>query len=143
MAKKTEEVKILTVAERREELERQLADLDVLENIEDEIKGLAKRYEDWYKSELTSSRCVGKEEEQAKNYDGELLFQMPDDYHTYTKAEIINKGFDFSDAKPYYRDKWETYDVTFDELSSYSQRRAEAYQRLANFFKNLDVLGVK
>ena len=136
------EKKRLTVAEQRDLLEKQMADLEILEQIEDEINGLIKRYQEWYDGECKVSYEDGLEDEQAKNYNGELLYKYkePDGYsRTLTEKEIRDKGYDFEKAEPYFRIKYRTETRELDDLSTWSRTRAIAYKRLIKFFENLDI----
>lgn len=135
--------KKLTVAERREKLESEIAELDILEKVEDEINNLIERYDRYYKDELSTSEIVGKEEEQATNSDGELLFTIEGDYRRYTNKELDEKGIPNDMRVPYFRDKWETKEVEFEELDKWTKQRATAYKRIADFLKNLDITEVK
>ena len=134
--------KKLTVAEQRELLEKQMADLEILELVEEEIKGLAKKYRDYFNGECTMTYEDGLEDEQAKNYDGELLYIWKDaDGYSVTgtleKAEKL--GVKNEDMKPYFRKKYREETKPIDELSSWAKTRALAYKRLAEFFENTDV----
>lgn len=138
MAKKTQ-----TVAERRAELEAQMADLEILEKIEEELNVVIERLERSLNEEFEYSYIVGKEEEQAKDYAGNLLYQLPEDYHKYTEADLAEKGKTVADAVPYYRDAWGTKTQTYDELGDWAKIRVDAYKRMLKFFKNIDVTEVK
>ena len=137
-----QEVKKLTVAEQRELLEKQLADLEVLERVEREISDLISQYEGYLKGACTTSIPDGLEEEQAKNYNGELLYvyKGEDGYeHRYTEKEFKEKGIDPSECQPYYRTKYREEIRPIESLYDWDKTRALAYTRLIKFFKSIDV----
>ncbi len=131
-----------TVEERRKELEAQLAELDALETIENEIKELADRYKNYYNSEFRQSFYAGKEAEQAKNADGELLFTVNDDWHKYTQKELDEKGIT-EGITPFYHNRYEEREITLEEMNDWQKSRAIAYKRLADFFENINLDEVK
>lgn len=131
-----------TVADRRKELEAQLADLDALQEIENTINALAERYEKDYELTLEETYCDGTEEEQATNDDGELLYTVDDGWKKYTMKQIQKEGIS-GEVKPYHRDIWKTKKVKFEDLAEWRKPQAIAYKRLANYFRNLDITEVK
>lgn len=139
---KTTPTKKLTVAEQRELLEKQMADLEILEKIEEEITGLAEQYRNYYNNAITEQIPDGLEEEQAKNWNDELLYQWKNDKgytKTGTESEVKEAGKTLDDVEPYYRTKYRDEVKEIDDLDSWSRRRAIAYKRLAEFFEGIDI----
>ena len=139
---KTTTTKNLTVAEQRELLEKQMADLEILEKIEQEITGLAEQYRNYYNSAITDQIPDGFEEEQAKNWDGDLLYEWKSEKgysKTGTEEEAKKEGKGLEDIKPYHRTKYREEVKTIEELDSWDRRRAVAYKRLAEFFEGIDI----
>ena len=134
--------KKLTVAEQRELLEKQMADLEILEKIEEEITGLAEQYRNYFNNAVTEQIPDGLEEEQAKTWQGELIYEWNSESgyrKTGTEEEVKEAGLTLDDVQPYYRTKYRDEVQEIDDLDSWSRRRAIAYKRLAEFFEGLDI----
>lgn len=133
MATKTNKVK--TVAQRREELEKQLEDLETLELIEEAITGYIERAERERGYYLSESYQDGYETEQARNSDGELLYEVTGEWKHYTLAKLTERGLaiDSEGVKPYYKPIYKEREVKREDLNEYSRRRVEAWDRVITF----------
>ena len=115
-----------TVEERRKDLEHEMMKLDAIENVVDwlnsEIEGCKITIEN-----LTQTTVeIGREEEQATNLDGELLW-LTDDYnycgHT---EEWLRKRLNEEGLKtmtPYYKPITETRKLSDDQMDDWTRRR--------------------
>ena len=137
---KTEPKKRMTLEERREALEKQMKDLELLSKIDEELTEIAKDYDRRALNACTHSVEDGYETEQDKRYDGELLWEYTDEngYTRYsTKAEYEAKGLTEADVKPHYAKKYRQVVTPIEDLDEWSKTRAIAYKRIAEFIKSL------
>lgn len=141
---KKKEAKPMTIEERRAELEAKIAELEVMQKVGAEILELADTYKQRYENYLYESVEDGKEEEQAKNYNGDLLYNVYDG-ETYeacgiTEAKLTEKGYTVTDSRvtPHYRTKYKKVPVNLEDLDSWDKPRALVNKKLAEFFTNLD-----
>ena len=141
---KKKEAKPMTLEERRAELEAKIAELEVVKRVGEEILELADTYKQRYENYLYESVEDGKEEEQAKNYNGELLYNISDGetYEAYgvTEAKLTEKGYSVNDSRvtPFYRTKYKKVPVKLEDLDSWDKPRALVNKKLAEFFATLD-----
>ncbi len=133
MATKT---KAKTVADRKAELEKQLEDLEVLECIEEAINDYKERAERELKGYTHYDKEVGKEPEQARNYNGELLYEVEGKrWNTYTEETLkeLELTPDSDGVTPYHRPIYESTPYEEGELGTWAKRRIEAYTRVIKF----------
>ena len=142
---KQKETKPMSIEEKRAELEEKLAELDVMKGVAEELLDLADTYKDRYERYLVKQEPDGLEEEQAKNYNDELLYNVDDnegDFHSHGVSEkyLTEKGYSITDNRvtPYYRTKYKQIPVKLEDLDSYDKPRARKYKKLYEFFINLD-----
>ena len=133
----------MTVAERREMLNKQLADLDFAEIIEEKVGKIIEDLEQEISSYKVTSERDGYEEEQATTYTGELVWKSldEDDYRQYTNEQGIEKfGKEAWEAgkKPFYRTKWKTVAIPEDELSDWTKRQINAYTKIVDYLKAME-----
>lgn len=137
---KTEPKKRMTIEERREAIEKQKRDLEILSKIDEELAEIAKDYDRRALNACTHSEEDGYETEQDKNYRGELIWEYNDEngYTRYaTKAEYEAKGLTEADVKPHYSKKYRQVVTPLEELDEWSKTRAIAYKRIAEYIKTL------
>lgn len=136
--------KKLTIEERRNELEKQIEMLDTLAIVEDTVNDLIQRVEEKIKWEKTEYRAVGKESTQM-SLNNMLYWTIEGKYSHYSDSEletmlsnntITQEQFD--SKVPYYRDTYEDYIKTDEELSDYENRRISAYTMVINYLKEMD-----
>ena len=140
MADKRTPKQRMTLEERREALERQMKDLEILSKIDEELAEIAKDYDKRALDACTYSVEDGYETEQDKRWDGELLWEYKDEkgYTRYiTKADYEAKGLTEADVKPHYARKYRQVVTPIEELDDWSKTRAIAYKRIAEFIKTL------
>ena len=128
--------KIKTVADRKAELEKALQGLQVLEYIEEEINEYKERAERNLKCYTHHDVEVGKEEAQATNYDGELLYKVEGErWGTYTEAQLKERELtpESESVTPYHKPVYESRKYTEEELSTWDKKRIEAYTRVLAF----------
>lgn len=133
----------MTVAQRREMLNKQLADLEFAEIIEEKVNRIIEDLEQEISGYKTTNEADGYEEEQATTYGGELLWKCPEnnDYRQLTDEKGIEVfGADAWEAgkQPYYRTKWKTVDVPEEELSDWAKRQITAYTKIADYLKAME-----
>jgi hypothetical protein len=133
----------MTVAERREMLNKQLADLDFAEIIEEKVGKIIEDLEQEISSYKVTSERDGYEDEQATTYTGELLWvsSNENDYGQYTNEQGIKKfGKEVweVDRLPFYRTKWKSVAVPEDELSDWAKRQINAYTKIIDYLKAME-----
>lgn len=133
----------MTVAERREMLNKQLADLEFAEIIEEKVNKIIEDLECEIDSYKVTSERDGYEEEQATTYTGELLWTGPDedDYRQFTDEkgiETFGKEAWEAGKQPFYRTKWKSVAVPEDELSDWAKRQITAYTKIVDYLKAME-----
>ena len=145
--------KKLTIEEKRKNLEEQLAELEVLGEVEEEIQRLIKGYEDDIKGELTETYEDGYEPEQSKNWEGELRWKIPDEISkkiqpdknwprtVYTEKELSDAGYTLEEAEavPYYDTHYSERILTFEEVSEWRKARIRKYRKLVALLKGIEI----
>ena len=145
--------KKLTIEEKRKNLEEQLAELEVLGEVEEEINDLIRQYEENIKSSLTETYQEGLEPEQDKTWRGELRWQISDDMAkqitpddnwprtVYTEKELSDAGYTLEQAKaePYYAPHYEHRTITFEEADSWTKERVRKYRKLVEILKAVEI----
>lgn len=146
--KKTEE-KPMTLEERKAELEAKIAELEVIQRVGEELLELAKTYTQRYENYLYEDVEDGYEAEQAKDYNGNLLYNVEDKDKGYacrgvSEKTLTEKGYSVNDdrVKPYYRTKYKKVPVKLDDLDSWDKPRALVNKKLAEFFTGLDPMSL-
>ena len=56
----------------------------------------------------------------------------------------MEKGITITDSRvvKYYKTKYKTVPIPFEDLGSWAQKRAIAYDKLAKFFENINIMEV-
>ena len=107
--------------------------------IESEVNDLVQKYVGWYESEFETRDEVGKEEAQATNSKGELIYEHPKEWGRLTEADWASKGYAIEECTPYHKPVYQDRIKEYDELSDYEKARVEAYKRIAEFLATVDI----
>lgn len=146
--KKKTEGKPMTLEERKAELEAKVAELEVIQRVGEELLELAKTYTQRYENYLYEDVEDGYESEQAKDYNGNLLYSVEDkgvyECRSVSEKTLTEKGYSVTDdrVKPYYRTKYKKVPVKLEDLDSWDKPRALVNKKLAEFFTGLDPMSL-
>ena len=120
-----------TVAERREELNRQMAELDVAEIIEEKLAKLTEEVDAWLQIAKKRPVIIGREPEQATSYrTGELIWSYGDDGGRYKDSDGEERfgATDWNEhKKPYHSPIWGDEPIPENELDEDTSNQIKAY----------------
>lgn len=119
-----------TVAERREDLNRQLAELEVAEIIEDKLAKLTEEVDAWLQVARTRPIVIGREPEQATSYrTGELIWTYGEDGGRFVDSDGEER-FGVTDwaehKKPYHNPIWGDEPIPEDEMGESDRNQVKA-----------------
>lgn len=130
--------KKMTIAERKAELEKQMMELDVLEDVQTKVNEWIEQCDREIHGVFTYSEKVGESEEHATNYQGELLYTIPDDWRRYTESKLVQMG-KMDVAIPAHDPIYEERTKSEDELWAYEKKELTKWRKLKALLQNLEV----
>ena len=146
--------KKLTIEEKKKALEEQLATLEILSDVETEIKEIISNYNSYIDNEMVQTYQNGVEPEQDKTWEGELRWELPDETakdlneedarylrHVFPESKILEKyaTLEEAQAKPYYAPHYDERKVEFGDLSDWSKDRVRKWRKVIELLEGIEI----
>ena len=122
-----------TVAEKKEEIRRQLENMDFYELIEGYFNSIISSCNSDIEMWSTTLKKTGVETEQAKNYKGELLFCSDETDYGRTLENLEGQ----TNIRPYYNDIYERFPN--ENLDEWDKRHINAAKQVLDFIEKIDI----
>lgn len=128
-----------TVEERRKELEYEMFRLDAIDDVAEWIDEEIDKHKSNIKNYSTRTNEIGREDEQAMNAEGELLW-VTDRYNYWAHTEEwLNKKAEPDDLEtkvPYYRPITEVVTITEDDMDEWTKKRVLVEKMIIELLEN-------